>query len=614
MNSDTLLVFGLLAVTVVLFVSDRLRLDLVAIMLVIALMLTNILTPAEALAGFSDPVVLMIAGLFVVGGALMHTGVADSIGYWMGKVAGTKEIALIATTMAVAAFLSGFMSSTGTTAVLLPVVVSVARNARVNPSKLLIPLAFASLLGGMLTLIGTPPNIVVSNQLEAQGFAPFGFFAFTPVGLIMLALGLLFMIFIGRHLLPDRARAMPAAGLADESLSISDLTRAYQLTGSAFRLRIRRSSPMLGQSLADAHLYGRYGVTVLELQKRASRESLPEPAQPVTPGTVMDPFDILHVQGTPEAIRRLAREQDFAIMAEASRDARPMSQELGMVEVLLPPRSRLVGHTLRELHFRDRYGVTVLGVMRRGEPLTGDLGEIKLQFSDTLLIEGTWDKISLLRDEAQNFIVVGQPLEMEAAQRPLKRANVALAIMVGMLLLMTFEVVPAVTAVLLAAAAMVLTGCLSMEDAYRGMNWESVVLIAGMLPMATALQKTGGVTFIADSLVANLGDMGPIALMAGLFVLTSVFSQFISNTATAVLVAPIAFQAAVGLGLDPHAFLMTVAVAASTSFATPVASPVNTLVLGPGGYRFGDYVKVGLSLQFLILIASLLVLPILFPF
>ena len=614
MNTDMIIVFALLAATVVLFVSDKLRLDLVAMMALLALLLTGILTPNEALAGFADPVVLMIAGLFVVGGALMHTGVADSIGYWLGKVAGTKEVTLIATTMAVAAFLSGFMSSTGTTAVLLPVVVSVARNARVNPSKLLIPLAFASLLGGMLTLIGTPPNIVVSNQLEAQGMTPFSFFAFTPVGLIMLTLGLFFMVFIGRHLLPDRARTMPAAGPADESLSIADLAQAYQLTGNTFRLRIRRSSPMLGQSLADAHLRGRYGVTVLEVQKRASRESLPEPAQPVMPSTVLDPYDILHVQGTPEAIRRLAREQDFAIMAEPSREGRPISEELGMVEVLLPPRSRLVGHTLSDLRFRDRYGVTVLGLMRRGEALTGDLREIKLQFSDTLLMEGTWDKISLLRDETQNFIVVGQPLEMEAAQRPYKRANIAMAIMVGMLLLMTFEIVPAVTAVLLAAVAMVLTGCLTMEDAYRGMNWESVVLIAGMLPMATALQKTGGVTFIADSLVSNLGDMGPLALMAGLFVLTSLFSQFISNTATAVLVAPIAFQAAIALNVDPHGFLMAVAVAASTSFATPVASPVNTLVLGPGGYRFGDYVKVGLSLQLLILAASLIVLPIIFPF
>jgi di/tricarboxylate transporter len=287
---------------------------------------------------------------------------------------------------------------------------------------------------------------------------------------------------------------------------------------------------------------------------------------------------------------------------------------LGMVEVLVPPRSRLVGHTLSELNFRDRYGVTVLGIKRMGEPLTGDLREIKLQFSDTLLVEGTWQKIGLLRDETQNFIVIGQPLEMEAAERPFKRANWAMIIMIGMLALMTFEIVPAVTAVLLAAAAMVLTGCLNMEDAYRGMNWESVVLIAGMLPMATALQKTGGVTYIADSLTTNLGDMGPVVLMAGLFILTSLFSQFISNTATAVLVAPIAFQSAITLGLDPHAFLMTVAVAASTSFATPVASPVNTLVLGPGGYRFGDYAKVGISLQLLILVVTLLILPVLFPF
>jgi di/tricarboxylate transporter len=622
MTVDMLIVFGLLVIIIILFVSDRLRLDLVAMMGVLALMLLDILTPQEALAGFADPVVLIIAGLFVVGGALVQTGVADRMGTWLGRIAGTREVSLIVIIMAVAALLSGFMSSTGTTAVLLPIVVSLARDARISPSKLLIPLALASLLGGLLTLIGTPPNIVVSNQLVSEGLAPFGFFSFTPIGLIMLLLGVAFMALIGRFLLPDRQREevifdegeSEAAGTnGDGAISIKDLAETYQLPGNLFRLRIRRSSPLLGRTLAEADLHKRYNVTVLQIQSRADKYSLPDPPQPVTADTVLEAFDILHVQGSLQNARRLARELDFTMTADES-GGQVIAQEMGMVEVLLTQRSRLIGRTLAEVNFRAKYGLTVLGIRRMGELLPGRIIDAPLQFGDMLLVEGTWDRVRVLRRDTRDFIVVGQPAEMAEAERPVRLGPVAIAIMLGMLILMTFEIVPTVTAVLLAAAALVLSGCLTMEDAYRNINWESVVLIAGMLPMATALQKTGGMAYIANGLTASFGEMGPVAVMAGLFVLTAVFSQFISNTATAVLVAPIAFQTAASLGIAPQPLLMAVAVAASTSFATPVATPVNTLVLGPGGYRFADYAKVGVSLQLIVLVATLLFVPLLFPF
>jgi di/tricarboxylate transporter len=609
-----LLVFVILTITIILFISDRFRLDLVAIMALLALTLSGVLTPAEALAGFSDPVVIIIAGLFVVGAALVQTGLADSLARWLGQVAGRSELKLLGITMVTAAFLSAFMSSTGTTAVLLPVVVSLAREARVSPSKLLLPLAFASLLGGLLTLIGTPPNIVVSNQLAVAGWAPFTFFSFMPVGLIMLALGLLFMLLVGRRLLPERVKAIVVTAAPDEHLSLADLARSYELAGNLFRLRIRRSSPLLGHSLVEACLPENYGVTVIEIQSRPDKYSLPQPAKPAGPETILNAFDILHVQGSAADIRRLAREQDFAITADDAFQDQFISQELGLVEVLLPPRSNLIGHTLRQVRFRDRYGVTVLGLKQMGQPVLTNLAEAPLSFGDTLLVEGTWQKIQQLQDERRNFIVLDQPQEMVAAQRPTSRAPLALIIIVIMLALMSLEIVPNVTAVLLAAAAMVLTGCLTMDDAYRAMNWESVVLIAGMLPMATALHKSGGIDFLANALTSSLGSSGPIAVMAGVFILTAGLSLFMSNTATAVLVAPIALQAATTLTVQPYAFLMTVAIAASTSFATPVASPVNTLVLGPGGYRFGDYFKVGFSLQLLLFVATLLLMPLLFPF
>ncbi len=617
MTIDMLIVFGLLAIMIILFVSDRLRLDLIAMMGLLALLLLDILTVQEALAGFADPVVLIIAGLFVVGGALVQTGVADRMGTWLGRVAGTREISLIIIIMAVAALLSGFMSSTGTTAVLLPIVVSLARDARISPSKLLIPLALASLLGGILTLIGTPPNLVVSNQLVSEGLAPFGFFSFTPIGLVMLVIGVVFMALIGRHLLPDRQREeitfAEEDGDGDEALSIKDLAQTYQLPGNLFRIRIRRSSPLLGRTLAEADLHKQYDITVLQIQRRADKYSLPGPPQPVTADTLLEAYDILHVQGSPQNVRRMARELDFTITADES-GGETIAQEMGMVEVLLTQRSRLIGRSLAQVNFRAKYGLTVLGIRRMGELLSGRIIDVPLQFGDMLLVEGTWDRVRVLRRDARDFIVVGQPAEMAEAERPARLGPVAVAIMLGMLILMTFEIVPTVTAVLLAAAALVLTGCLTMEDAYRNINWESVVLIAGMLPLATALQKTGGMAFIANNITSSFGEMGPVAVMASLFVLTAVFSQFISNTATAVLVAPIAFQTAATLGIAPQPLLMAVAVAASTSFATPVATPVNTLVLGPGGYRFADYAKVGVSLQLIMLVATLLFVPIFFPF
>lgn len=612
MTPDMLLVFGLLAVTIILFLTDRLSLDLVALLVLLALIFTGALTLGEALAGFSDPIVLMIAGLFIVGNGLVQTGVADALGDRLARVAGTSEVRLLVMTMVVAAVLSAFMSSTGAVAILLPMVVSLAWGARVSPSKLLIPLAYASVVGGLLTLIGTPPNIVVSDQLVAGGFRPFGFFSFTPVGLLAVGLAIGFMVLVGRRLLPERVHRL--AGEEGESISISDLAQAYQLSENLFRLRLRMASPLVGMRLDEADLPGRFDVTVLSIQQWPDRRSSPLPAAPAGPDTILSAQDILHVQGAPERVALLARDARMGIVPANEEQGELLPQELGMAEVLLTPRSRLIGQTLVNSRFRDKYRVTVLGVMRLGKLVTGPVGTIELRFGDTLLVQGTWQSISLLSQESHDFVVVGQPAEMARARPAARRAPVALACMVGMLILLAFNIVPNVVAVLLAAVLMVLTGCLSMEDAYKGMNWSSLILLAGMLPMATALQKSGGVQYVANLLTNSLGQWGPLPVMVGLFLLTGFFSQFISNTATTVLVAPIALQAALTLGVAPYAFLMTIAVAASTAFATPIATSSNTLVLGSGGYRFGDFLRVGIVLQVLIMAVVVLVLPLLFPF
>jgi di/tricarboxylate transporter len=616
MTPDMLFVFALLVISIALFLSQRLRMDLIAILAVLALMLSGILTPAEALAGFSDPVVLIIAGLFVVGAGLVQTGLADRLARVLQRAAGTGERRLLVMIMLAVALLSAFMSSTGTVAILLPVVMTLAWEAKISPSRLLIPLAYASLLGGMLTLIGTPPNIIVSNQLAAGGLSPFGFFTFTPVGLVMVAVGVLFMVVAGGRLLPMRKGQSPASLSAGEeaAVTLSELAAAYRLPENMFRLRVRRLSPLVGSSLSRLGLRSRHGVTVIEVQSRAHEDAVPGPARPAEPGTILEAHDILLVQGDPADVARLAREQVLGVLPADASENHIVSREVGLVEVLLTPRSRLIGQTLRGARFRDLYNTTVLAIRRLGEPLSGDISTIPLRFGDTLLVEGTWRNISLLREEPNNFVVVGQPKEMKARTRRSHRAPHALVIVGLLLVLMTFDIVPAVTAVLLAAAALVLTGSVTMEEAYRSLNVESLVLIAGMLPVATALDKSGGIQFISGAMVGGLGAYGPLALMTGLFLLTSLFSQFISNTATTVLVAPIAFQAAASLGVAPQAFLMAVAVAASTSFATPIASPVNTLVLGPGNYHFGDFARLGIPLQFLMLLVSLVVLPLLFGF
>ncbi len=641
MTVDILLVYGIIIVTVVLFVTERLRLDVVALLALLALLLTGILTPPEALAGFSDPVVLMIAALFVVGDGLFQTGVAQAMGRWPQKLAGDSEVRLLVVIMLLVALLSGFMSSTGTVAVMLPVVVGLAWARDMSPSKLLIPLSVASLLGGMLTLIGTPPNLVVSAHLESMGRDPFGFFAFTPIGLPILIVGIAFMAVVGIRLLPDRAA--PGSPQRDrDTPSVEEMAGSWTLHPQLFRLKVREGAPIEGKKLRDLNLPDRFGITVLEIMNgrprtagriagrvakavprvsgrvaravpRASGKGEPPAPEAALADAVLRAGQELLVEGDLEGVNRMVQ-RGYINLLDDDVKGDPLARETGIAEVLLTPRSRLVGRTLRKIRFRDRYQLSVVGIKRMGEKVMGDLRDLPLEFGDMLLVQGPWDQIRMLQQEGRDFVVAMAPREMEPALKPLDRAPVAVVVMLGMLLLMTFNIVPAVTAVLLAAVAMVLFGAVSAADAYRAVNWESVVLIAGILPMATALEKTGGMQLIVDGIAGVMEGATPVILLVVLFLLTSILSQVISNTATAVLLAPIAFQLAVGIGANPEPFLMTIAVAASTAFATPVASPVNTLVLGPGGYKFGDFFKVGVALQVLVLIVATLLIPILFPF
>ncbi len=603
MTTDLIIVLVVLAVTLALFVSDRLRLDLIALMALLALALTGVVSTSEAVAGFAEPVVLMIAGLFVVGAGLFNTGVADAMGRWVERVAGQSPARLIAVIMLVTAFLSAFLSSTGTVAVMLPVVIAIARSRGISPSRLLIPLAFASLLGGMQTLIGTPPNLIASTTLAQAGLEPFGFFEFTPVGLVMLTIGILFMVVFSPHLVPERDT--PDGQGIPEGPDWLELFRDYRLDTELARVRVPEGTSLAGRNVVDTRLRSELGVTVLALDSDTSRGHKIRPAEP---GSVIRAGDELYVSGHRERIEAAVARHGLEVLAWAPELPAPLL----LIESLVPPRSRLVGRSLRELRLRGGRGITVLGERPSGgEPGPPDLDR-PLAAGDALLLTGRAKSIGTLGNGVRDLVLLGAGAESQDRRR--SHAPLAIGIMLAMMTAMTLGLVANVIAVLAAAVLLVLTRCLSMEQAYRSINWESVVLIAAIIPMATALDNTGGMDLAAKALLRLAGDLGPLALMAALFVFTSVLSQVVSNTATTVLVAPIALQAALAMEVSPYAMLMTVAIAASTAFATPVASPVNTLVLNPGGYRFADFARAGIPLQLLILVATLLVVPRLFPF
>lgn len=606
MTGEVLFVFALLAVTIALFASDRVRSDVVAIGVILALLLSGTLSVPEALAGFSDPVVVLIAGLFVVGEALVRTGVAYRLGEWLMRQAGTSEARLLIWLVLVVAGLGAFMSSTGVVAIFIPVVLSIGAKTGINPRRLLMPLAFAALLSGMLTLIATPPNLVVNAALREAGLEPFRFFSFTPIGLLVLAVSLIYLL-CARRWLPDAPRT---GKVLRNRRSLDEFVDSYGLAGRGFRLRLQFGSSLAGQTLVSSQLRARYGVTVVGIRRQ---ERYAASLMPALADTELRPGDELLVISSEAEVARCAREHALDRLAIEATHWQEARQELGVAEVMLPPNSELIGHTLQEAAFRSRHGLIVLAIRRKGEPLPGNLGTERLAFGDSLLVAGSWRQIGLLQTDPKDFLVLNLPVELNEVAPAYRQASLALLILLLMVGTMTFGLLPNVAAVLLATLALGLCRCVNLESAYRSINWPSLVLIAGMLPFATALQKTGGVQLIVDGLVASLGGAGPLALLAAVFALTAGIGLFVSNTATAVLMAPIAVGIAQALGVSPYPLAMTVAIASSAAFATPVSSPVNTLVLGPGDYRFNDFVRIGLPLLLLVMVLTVLSVPLVFP-
>jgi di/tricarboxylate transporter len=587
-------------------------------------MLSGILTVDEALAGFSNAAVLTIAALFIVGGATMQTGLAAMIGRRILKIGGESQFRLMLVLMLTAALLSSFLSDTGTVALLLPAALLLANDARIPASKLLIPLSYGSLLGGALTLIGTTPNLIVTELLTNQGLPSFGFFSFTPIGLALLAAGAIFMLTVGRQLLPERKSIIESQPVenADEVID------HYRLPGNLYHLRVRRNSGLIGKPFSDLGFREDFRINVLEVRRRREprrsqtlgfllREFESEPVERESllpnPELVIEMDDVLVVQGEASKITRASSAWQLGVQAiNRGEGELLLTKEIGIAEVLLPPRSSLAGRTVIEERFGSRYHLNVLGLSRPGINTQPDLKNTPLKFGDILLVQGPWENILALRRNRKDFVLLGQP-EISMGAPNAAKAGTALVIMIGMLVLMITNLVSVAAASLLAGLMMVLTGCLTMDEAYQSINWKALILIAGMLPMSTALTKTGLIEDAAEGFTSSLGGLGPLAVMVALFLVTSLFTQVLSNTATAVLIAPIALLTAQSMGVNPQTFLMSVAVAASMAFGSPVASPTNTLVMGAGNYKFRDYLKVGLPMILVMLVVSILVLPLLYP-
>jgi di/tricarboxylate transporter len=779
MTPDILMVLAILIIALVLFVTERIRVDVVALMVLVGLALTGLVTPAEALSGFANLAVVTVWAVLILSGGLSRTGVASLLGQQILRLAGRSEARLVAIIMLLAGLLSGFMNNIGAAALLLPAIVDIARRTGRPPSKLLMPLAFATLLGGLNTLIGTPPNILVSEALRQYGLQPFGMFDYAPTGVIVMLAGVLFMTLVGRHLLPVRdikrlvadgrtgpgdlfglrerlfvirlpsgsplagktlvqsrlgsglglnvvsitrrgqTQLAPSAetvlqpddrllveahpdrlselhgrsqllleegrlelerlvsaeiGLAevgfaprsslpgqtlegidfrqrfgvtvlairrggvilrtnletipiqngdillvqgsrsqlgllrqDPELMISspETAEIYHLEEMLMAVRVPEVSSLVGKTLIESRLGDAFGLGVLGIVRQGATRLAPEPEERLVAG------DTLLVKGTPQDLEALQALHSLEIEDQPPSDVVELeSEEIGLIEAVLSPYSALPGKTLRGIHFRDKYGLSALAIWRGGKPYHTDLRDTALQFGDALLLYGPRERLRVLGSDP-DFLVLA-----EEAQEPPRRekASVALIIMILVLVPVILGWLPIAIAAVMGVVLMILTGCLTMEEAYRSIEWKAIFLIAGMLPLGIAMEQTGAARFLAEWMVQFVGGLGPLAVVAGLFILAALASQVMPNAAVAVLLAPVALNVAQDLGVSPLPLMMAVAISASAAFLSPVGHPSNLLIMGPGGYRFSDFTKVGVPLTLVVLAVVLLVLPIFWPF
>jgi di/tricarboxylate transporter len=590
MTTDIFITLCIIGVAVFLFATEKLRVDIIALLVLVTLTLIGLVTPQEAFAGFSNPAVITVWAVYIVSGGLFRTGVADILGQRIIRLAGKSEPRLIVTIMVTCGVMSAFMNNIGATAVLLPAVVGISRKSGIPLARLLIPLSFSSLMGGNMTIIGTPPNILASSLLTDRGLPSFDFFDFTPMGSIVFAAGIVYMVLVGRHLLPDRK--------AEEEW------QTMQMRDYITEVRLSPDSKLAGLTLAESRLGADYDLSVLAIVRDGRVNTT------LNRNTSMLPGDLLVIEGQVDNLMEAREALGIEIESERKLELDRLDPEkISIIEATLAPRSGMVGRSLREVRFRDQYGFTALAIWRQGGVITQRLRDVRLKFGDTLLLQGPIDHVSELQ-RADDFLVL-EPIKPELRRR--RKALLAVGIMAFVVGLVTFAGLHISLALVIGSVLMVLTRCLSMDEAYQSIEWRSVFLIAGMLPLGTALESTGTARFLAEGIVALVGDFGHLAVLAGIYILAGLITEPMSNAAATVLIVPIAIDTALGLGLNPQTFVMATVIGASTSFLTPVGHQANVLVYGPGGYRFTDFTRVGGLLNIVLLIVTLVFLPLIFP-
>jgi len=606
MSASLGIVLFLLAAAIVMFAINKPRLDAVALIMLVALPFTGVLSVNEALSGFSDPNIVLIAALFVIGEGLVRTGVAQRLGDWLIAKAGNNEVRLIVLLMVVVCGLGATMSSTAVTAIFIPVALRIAQATGISPGRLMMPLSSAALISGMMTLVATAPNLVVNSELERHGVQGFRFFSFTPFGVPVLLLGIIYMCFARRWL--------PAASDLKKSdrASFADWIEEYKLADRERRLRILDGSPLAGKTLEELNLRGTSGVNIvaIERSRKFSNETLkPTGKTELRAGDIM----LIDLSASTGVIEALPKQYFLEQLPLSGAYFSDRAQEIGMAEVIVPPTSELVGETLVEAEFRTRFGLTAIGLRRGDRAHTKDLLKEKLRVGDTLLLIGPWKDIERLRGDTGNMVVINLPAEIDERLPAPGRALQALICLAIVIVLMVGGIVPNVQAALIGCLLMGALGCIDFTSAYRSIDWKTIVLIVGMLPFSIALERTGGVELAADGLRGLTAGADVRFVLATLFVITALLGMFISNTATAILMAPVALALAHELNVSPYPFAMIVALAASTAFMTPVSSPVNTLVVAPGRYTFGDFVRIGVPFSIVVLIVCVILVPRLLP-
>jgi di/tricarboxylate transporter len=608
MNTDLLIILLMLAAAVVMFVVNRPRMDAVALIMIAAMPFTGTVTIDETLAGLSDPNIVLIAALFVIGEGLVRTGVARRLGDWLNARAGSSETRMLVLLMLAVAGLGSFMSSTAVVAIFIPVVMRICQNTGVPPRRLMMPLSVAALLSGMMTLVATTPNLVVNAELMRQGATGFNFFSFTPFGLPLLALGIGYML-LTRRMLNGKT---PSGDEVRRQVSLRDWVARYGVAGREHRVRVTPRSSLIGKRLEDLRLRAS-GINLLAIERRARFST--DVVRP-SAHTKLQSGDVLLIDVLASDVEAKALREKYAVeLMPLSEDGYfvDKSHEIGMVEAIVPPESDLVGQTVLQARIRTVFGLTVIGLRRGGTIYGQDLLEQKLKIGDTLLLTGFWSDIRKLRTEPSELVVLNLPTEFDEILPAASRAPHAIAALGVTVGLMISGVIPNVHAALIGCLLMGLFRCVDLNSSYRSISWKSLILIVGMLPFSLALQRTGGVDLAANAVLALTGQASPRTVLGVLFVVTAALGLFISNTATAILMAPVALAVAHDMSASPYPFAMIVALAASAAFMTPISSPVNTLVVGPGNYTFGDFVRIGVPFTIVTMAVCLVLVPWLLP-